>query len=212
MSAAKRSGAGPSGREGVPTDGTVVVVGAALAGFRAAQGLRAGGFTGRLVLVGEELHPPYDRPPLSKQILAGTWGPERAALADGEALGKLGIELLLGRRARSLDAEARRVVLSDGTTLEADAVVVATGAKPRDLPGTSDNPAVVVLRTLDDCLSLRRQVGEAGEGCRVVVVGAGFIGSEVAATCAGLGCRVTVVEALATPLATALGETVGGAC
>lgn len=203
------STAGPAG---VPLDGTVVVVGASLAGLRAVQALREEGFGGRLVLVGEEPRPPYDRPPLSKQVLAGKWPPERAALADGDALGELGLELHLGCRAASLDAEARRVVLEDGTAVDADGVVVATGAHPRRLPGTEGNDGVHVLRTLDDCLRLRERVVGAGPGCRVVVVGAGFIGAEVAATCAGLGCEVTVVEALPTPLAPALGELVGGAC
>lgn len=193
-------------------DGTAVVVGGSLAGLRAVQGLRDGGFTGRLVLVGDELHYPYDRPPLSKQVLAGTWPPERAVLADHHALHGLGVEVHVGRRAVSLDAEARRVELDDGTVVDADGVVVATGARPRHLPGTEGLDGVTVLRTLDDCTALRARVLAAGPGCRVVVAGAGFIGSEVASTCTELGCRVTVVEALPTPLAPALGELVGAAC
>lgn len=197
---------------GLPLDGTVVVVGASLAGLRAAQGLREHGFTGRLVLVGKERHLPYDRPPLSKQVLAGIWPPERTVLADEGALEKLEVEAVLGQRAAALDAEAGRVTFEDTTTIEADGVVVATGARPRRLPGIDDVTGVFVLRTLDDAIALRQRVLEAGEGARVVVVGAGFIGAEVAATCAGLGCRVTVVEAMPTPLAPALGELVGGAC
>jgi len=196
----------------LPTDGTAVVVGASLAGLRAVQGLREGGFTGRLVIVGDEMHYPYDRPPLSKQVLAGTWPPERAVLADYHALHELGVEVHVGRRAVSLDAGARRVELDDGTSVEADGVVVATGARPRHLRGSEGMGGVNVLRTLDDCAALREQVTATGDGCRVVVVGAGFIGSEVASTCVGLGCRVTVVEALPTPLAPALGELVGAAC
>jgi NADPH-dependent 2,4-dienoyl-CoA reductase/sulfur reductase-like enzyme len=207
------AGTRPTGT-GAPlaTDGTAVVVGASLAGLRAVQGLRDGGFAGRLVLVGDELHYPYDRPPLSKQVLAGTWPPERTVLADHHLLHGLGVEVHVGHRAVSLDAGARRVELDDGVVVEADGVVVATGARPRRLPGTEGLDGVTVLRTLDDCEALRARLVATGPGSRVVVVGAGFIGSEVASTCAALGCRVTVVEALPTPLAPALGELVGAAC
>jgi len=197
--------------EPLPTDGAVTVVGASLAGLRAVQGLRQHGFTGRVTLIGDELHYPYDRPPLSKQILAGTWPPERAVLADYHALHDLGVDVRLGRRAVSLDAEAGRVALDDGATVDADRVVVATGARPRTLPGADGIDGVLVLRTLDDCEAVRRRITAAGPGCRVVVVGAGFIGSEVASTCTDLDCRVTVLEALPTPLAPALGELIGGA-
>jgi 3-phenylpropionate/trans-cinnamate dioxygenase ferredoxin reductase component len=196
----------------LPLDGTVVVAGASLAGLRAAQGLRDNGFVGTIVMVGAEMHYPYDRPPLSKQVLAGTWPPERTVLADRASLRELVVDIRLGRRATALDAEARRVTLDDGTVLDADGVVVATGARPRLLPATAVHGAVSVVRTLDDAERLRSAIEDAGPGCRVVVVGAGFIGSEVAATCAGLGCAVTVLEALPTPLAAALGEEVGAAC
>jgi NADPH-dependent 2,4-dienoyl-CoA reductase/sulfur reductase-like enzyme len=200
------------GGDPLPVDGSAIVVGASLAGLRAAQGLREHGFSGSLVMVGEEPHHPYDRPPLSKQVLAGTWPPERTSLADAEALARLAIETRFGRRAVGLDAAARRVVLDDGAVLEADGIVIATGARPRRLPGTDAHPSVGVVRTLEDTAWLRAAIEAAGPGCRVVVVGAGFIGSEVAATCAGLGCRVTVLEALPTPLAPVLGEEVGAAC
>ncbi|MGH9093187.1 MAG: NAD(P)/FAD-dependent oxidoreductase, partial [Acidimicrobiales bacterium] len=209
MSGAAAAGAGAGA---LPVDGTAVVVGASLAGLRTVQGLRDEGFTGRLVLVGDELHYPYDRPPLSKQVLAGTWPPERAMLADYHKLHDLGVEVHVGRRAVSLDAEARRVELDDGTVLDADGVAVATGARARRLPGTDGVDGVTVLRTLDDCKALRARLAAGGPGTRVVVVGAGFIGSEVASTCNELGCTVTVVEALPTPLAPALGELVGAAC
>ncbi len=194
------------------TDGSVTVVGASLAGLRTIQGLREHGFTGRITLVGDELHYPYDRPPLSKQVLAGTWPPERVVLADYHALHELGVDARIGHRAVALDAAAGRIELDDGTTVEADRVVVATGARPRALPGTDGIDGVHLLRTLDDCESLRRRLAVAGAGASVVVVGAGFIGSEVASTCAGLGCTVTVVEALATPLEPALGQRIGAAC
>lgn len=203
--------AGAAGDGALATDGTVVVVGASLAGLRAAEHLRTEGFAGRLLLIGDELHLPYDRPPLSKQVLAGTWPPERAMLADIGKLDALRIELLVGHRACALDSEARRVSLDDGSELSADGIVIATGAGPRRLPGTDTNPEVRVLRTLDDAVALHQRLVELGPGSRVVVVGAGFIGSEVASTCAGLGCGVTVLEALPTPLAPAVGEVVGGA-
>jgi 3-phenylpropionate/trans-cinnamate dioxygenase ferredoxin reductase component len=205
-----RSVSGPLRDRGEPLDldGAVTVVGASLAGLRAAQGLRKGGHRGPLVLVGAESHLPYDRPPLSKQVLAGKWASEKTGLAGAEALDALGIDVRLGRRATGLDAAARRVELDDGSVLDADAVVIATGATPRRLFA---DEGVLVLRTLDDCAALRSAVVAGGEGCRVVVIGAGFIGSEVAATCAGLDCVVTVIETLPVPLAPALGETVGGA-
>ncbi|HUZ08947.1 MAG TPA: FAD-dependent oxidoreductase [Acidimicrobiales bacterium] len=199
------------GGEPLPLDGTVVIVGGSLAGLRAAEALRGNGFRGTLVMVGDEVHLPYDRPPLSKQVLAGDWPLEKTVLADRRRLDELRIEQRLGHRAVSLDPGARRVVLDDGSTVEGDAVVVATGARPRPLPGSPGGGALL-LRTLDDAEELRRRVLASGPGARVVVVGAGFIGSEVASTCSRLGCSVTVVEAAPTPLSLALGEEVGRAC
>ena len=191
---------------------TVAVVGASLAGLRAVEALRAEGFGGRLVLIGDEFHLPYDRPPLSKQVLAGTWPPERAMLADNKKIDELRVELRLGHRATALDAGTRTVTLADGAAVTADRVLVATGARPRPLPGTEGHGGVRLLRTIDDSTALRDHVLAVGPGCRVVVVGAGFIGSEVASTCAGLDCAVTVVEALGTPLQRALGSEIGAAC
>ncbi len=189
----------------------VIVVGASLAGWRTVETLRAEGYEGAISLVGEERHLPYDRPPLSKQVLAGTWPPEKAVLADKRRSSEHRVHEVLGRRAVGLDAEARKVELDDGTMLQGDAIVVATGAKPRPLPGTEglgQRDGLFVLRTLDDSLALRAAV-TAEEAARVVVIGAGFIGAEVASTCAALGCRVTVLEALDVPLRNVLGTAIG---
>lgn len=193
---------------------SVIVVGASLAGWRATEGLRAGGFQGKISLVGEERHLPYDRPPLSKQILAGTWPPEKAVLADKKRSSDLRVHEVLGRRATGLDVAARTVELDDGSSLTADGIVLATGAAPRRLPGTESlGPAdgLYVLRTIDDSLSLRAAL-TSRERARVVVVGAGFIGSEVASTGAGLGCEVTVLEVMDVPLSNVLGPVVGAHC
>jgi 3-phenylpropionate/trans-cinnamate dioxygenase ferredoxin reductase subunit len=195
-------------------DGAVVVVGASLAGWRAVETLRAEGFRGKITLVGEERHLPYDRPPLSKQILAGTWPPEKAVLADRQRSGELGINEVLGHRAVGLNVAARRVEIDDGSVLSGDALILATGASPRRLPGTEEltqADGLFTLRTLDDSLALRAAV-TAGEGRRVIVIGAGFIGAEVASTCLGLGCEVTVLEALEIPLVNVLGPVIGAHC
>jgi len=201
--------------EQLTEDSTVVVVGASLAGWRAVETLRAEGFEGALTLVGDERHLPYDRPPLSKQVLAGTWPPERAVLADRRRSSELRVHEVLGRRAVRLDAEGRKVELHDGTVLDGDAVVVATGAFPRRLPGTEalgSRDGLFTLRTLDDSVGLRAAVTAADAPARVVVIGAGFIGAEVASTCAGLGARVTVLEALDIPLRNVLGPMLGSHC
>jgi len=200
--------------DGLTEDSKVVVVGASLAGWRVVETLRHEGYGGNLTLVGEELHLPYDRPPLSKQVLAGTWPPEKAVLADKKRSSELLVHEVLGHRAVGLDVEARTVHTDDGATLQADAVVVATGAAPRRLPGTESlgqTDGLFTLRTLDDSVALRAAV-TASEGTRVVVIGAGFIGAEVASTCAGLGCRVTVLEAMEIPLANVLGPMLGSHC
>jgi 3-phenylpropionate/trans-cinnamate dioxygenase ferredoxin reductase component len=195
-------------------DGTVVVVGASLAGWRAVETLRTEKFEGTITLVGDEPHLPYDRPPLSKQILAGTWPAEKAVLADRRRTSELQVHERVGHAAVRLDAAAGEVELSDGQVLTADAVVVTTGATPRQLPGTEElsrRDGLFTLRTLDDSLALRAAV-TAVEACRVIVIGAGFIGAEVASTCAGLGCRVTVLEAMKIPLANILGPEIGAHC
>jgi 3-phenylpropionate/trans-cinnamate dioxygenase ferredoxin reductase subunit len=194
------------------TDATILVVGASLAGLRAAEEVRHEGHAGPVVILGDEVHAPYDRPPLSKQFLSGAWDMARIHHHAPDKLDSLGLEFRLGRGAVSLDTEARSVGLEDGTAVHYDGLIVATGARARTLPDTSGMPRVRTLRTLDDCLGIRADLEAAGSGARVVVIGAGFIGSEVAATCHGLDARVTVVEALPTPLARVLGEQMGDAC
>lgn len=184
----------------------VVVVGAGLGGLRTVEFLRAAGFSGRISLVGDEKHEPYDRPPLSKQILAGTWPEERAALHSGE-LADLGVTLHLGRPAIGLDGDA--VELNDGARLRYDTLVVATGVRPRRLPGQPDHPELHVLRTLEDCRALRGSISRARS---LLVVGAGFIGAEVAATARMAGLEVTMLEALPVPFARVLGEQMGQLC
>ncbi len=189
----------------------VVVVGAGLAGLRACEGLRARGYVGAITLLGEEEHAPYDRPPLSKQFLAGTLGADRLSLRRDEQLAALDLDLRLGSssRATSLDAAGRRVELASGEWLAFDGLVVATGSRARVLPGLEALPTVHVLRTLDDSVALRTGLGP---GRRLLVVGGGFVGMEVAATARGLGAEVTVVEPLETPLERVLGRLAGGAC
>ena len=189
---------------------TVAVVGASLAGLRAAETLRAEGHTGAIVLIGAEPHLPYDRPPLSKQFLAGTWGLERVLLRPAEKIAALGLELRLGHSAGGLDVEGHTLELDDGSTVGFDGLVLATGAHPRLLPGPRQIAGVHVLRTLEDSIALGHAIRQ--EGARVVVVGAGLIGSEVAATCHALGADVTVVEALAQPVERVLGAEMGAVC
>ena len=188
----------------------VTIVGASLAGLNAAEALRRDGFEGPVTLIGAEDHPPYDRPPLSKQVLAGAWEPDRAALTDTEELQDDGIEARFGLRATGLDLSSRELALHTGETVAFDGLVIATGARCRTMPGTEGLSGVHVLRSLDDCLALRADL-EAGPQ-RVVVVGAGFIGAEVAATARGRGLEVTVVEALPTPLGRVLGDEMGSVC
>lgn len=186
----------------------VVIVGASLAGARAAETLRHEGFSGAIRLVGDEDRPPYDRPPLSKQVLAGDWEPERATIPV--PVDELDVEWILGRRAVGLDLTDRRVLLERGEVVDFDGLVIATGARPRRLPGTEGLAGVHVLRTLDDSLALRADLDAIPN--RVVVIGAGFIGAEVAATCRERGLPVTMIEALPVPMVRALGEEMGAAC
>lgn len=189
---------------------SVLVVGAGLAGLRACEALRQQGFEGRLQLVGGERHLPYDRPPLSKQVLAGSWDAERCTLKAVGDLEALGIELNLGQSAKRLDLIARSVELSDGRELAFDGLVIATGANPRPLRGISGRPDVLNLRSIEDALVLRTVISRPG--AHLVVAGAGLIGLEVAATARGLGAKVTVVDPCEIPLEHAVGPVIGRAC
>ncbi|MFD3478596.1 NAD(P)/FAD-dependent oxidoreductase [Streptomyces sp. NPDC058695] len=188
---------------------TVTVVGASLAGLYAARELRAQGFDGRLVIVGEEPHRPYDRPPLSKDFLIGKAGEDQLALSDVDETLELGAEWMFGVRARGLDARGRTVLLEDGRTVSTDGVVIATGASARRLPGPT-LAGVHSLRTLDDARSLRAELLRGPR--RVVVIGGGFIGAETASSCAALGHAVTVVEAAPLPLLPQLGPEMAAVC
>ncbi len=186
----------------------IVIVGASLAGFRAAEELRHLGHEGSITIVGDEPHRPYDRPPLSKQVLAGRRPPEATALDPASGtIDDLGLDWRLGTSATGLELAERNVLLGGGERLPFDGLVIATGASPRRLPGTDHLDGVHTLRTLDDCLAIRG-VLEAGPR-RVAVVGAGFIGAEVAATCRGLGIDVSLIEALPVPLERGLGSQMG---
>ncbi len=185
-----------------PTFDSVLVVGASLAGHSTARALRAEGFDGRITLVGAEPERPYDRPPLSKGFLAGTATEADLALEPAEE--NLQAEWVLGVPAAELDVAARTVTLADGRRLSAGAVVLATGSGARHLPHTL--AGVHTLRNLGDARALK---AELLPGVRVVVVGAGFIGAEVASTVHGLGLDVTVVEAATAPLAGPLGVELG---
>ncbi len=187
----------------------VVVVGASLAGLRAAETLRSDGFEGEVVVVGAEPHRPYDRPPLSKKVLAGEWEPDRIQLRQPDSFDELDVEWRLGLAATGLDPDAGILHLSDGTDVSFDGCIIATGAACRRLPEQGRHGHVHELRTLDDAMRLRADLS-AGDH-HVVVIGAGFIGLEVAATAKQLGNRVTVLEGAPAPLIRGLGEEMGAA-
>lgn len=187
----------------------VVVVGASLGGLRAVESLRGAGYDGEITVIGDEPHLPYDRPPLSKRLLAGDWEPERVALRKPDDVGSLEATWKTGVAAAHLDPERAIVRLADGEDVSYEGLIMATGAVVRTLPDQRRHDHVVVLRTLDDALELRRRIGRGGK--RVVVVGAGFIGLEVAATARGLGNEVVVLEGASDPLMRGLGAEMGHA-
>jgi 3-phenylpropionate/trans-cinnamate dioxygenase ferredoxin reductase subunit len=189
------------------TPNSIVVVGGGQAGFWAARTLRTQGYEGRLVLVGTEPYPPYERPPLSKQVLKGDAEPPSAWLATPEQLAEMKIEFLAERTAATLDRNGRSVELSDGTRIGYDRLLLSTGARPRrlQLPGESDAP-VFYLRNIADCLALRERLLS---GKRVLVVGGGVIGLEVAAAAVARGATVTVIEATARLMLRVVGPEIG---
>jgi len=184
---------------------TVVIVGASLAGLRAAQTLRKRGFDGRVVMIGAEVHAPYDRPPLSKQLLAGEWPAEKLFFHAREKHAALQLEYHLGSAASSVDVREREVALASGQKVSYDGLVIATGAGPRLLPNPQGLTGIYVLRTLDDALAVAEQLKHKP---RVAIVGAGFIGLEVAASCRKLGIEVTVIEPQQLPLLSLLEQSI----
>lgn len=189
------------------TPESIVIVGASLAGAKATQTLREAGYDGRLALVGDEPERPYERPPLSKDYLRGEAGLDKVYVHEAGFYDEHGIELRTGTRVTAIDTTARSVTLADGEDLAWDRLLLATGAEPRRLalPG-AELEGVLYLRSLADSERLR---AAAGAGGRLVVVGAGWIGSEAAASARALGMEVTLLERLAMPLENVLGPTIG---
>jgi 3-phenylpropionate/trans-cinnamate dioxygenase ferredoxin reductase component len=193
-------------------DSTTVIVGASLAGINAARTLRLQGHTGSIIVVDADSERPYDRPPLSKQILTGEWEPEKILLPAGKE--DLDLEFRLGVRAKAVDLGARQITLEgvDGAAANTafDSLIIASGASARRLPDSAGIVGVHVVRTLADSLALRAEL-DAGPS-RVVVIGAGFIGAEVASSCRKRGIEVTLVEAMPLPLERILGTEMGQVC
>ena len=189
----------------VPT--RVLVVGAAASGLATVEALRRKGYAGGITVLGDEPHAPYDRPPLSKQVLSGQWEPARTALRTPEVLGGLDAEFVPGDAAIALDPATRTVRTERGREHRADAIVIATGMRARELPGQRDLSGVHVLRTLDDALALRKDLLTCS---RLVVVGEGVLGAEIAATARKLGLDVTMTGPQPAPMALQVGPMVSG--
>ncbi|MDQ1434889.1 MAG: hypothetical protein QOF59_1705 [Actinomycetota bacterium] len=184
---------------------SVAIVGTSLAGLRAAETLRREGFDGRVVAIGAEPHLPYDRPPLSKELLRGDWEPDQLVLRK-QGVEDLDLDWRLDARAVALHSDAHEVELHDGERVAFDGLVIATGATPRRLAGQPNLAGLFTLRTLDDALALRELLGG---NPKVVVIGAGFIGAEIAASCRARGLAVTVLEMLPQPMVRGLGPELG---
>ena len=189
------------------TDRTLVIIGASVAGAKAAEGARAEGFDGRVVLVGDEHEPPYERPPLSKAVLRGEAAPETTRVHDESFYATHDIELRTGRTVEALDPDARHVLLDGGEHVPFTTAVVATGAKPRhlDVPG-SDLAGIHYLRSIGDSGRLGEAIRTAR---RVAVIGAGWIGSEVAASARQMGADVVLIDPAPAPLHRVLGDQIG---
>jgi NADPH-dependent 2,4-dienoyl-CoA reductase/sulfur reductase-like enzyme len=182
----------------------VVIVGGGLAAARTAEQLRRSEYTGRITILSDEVHLPYDRPPLSKEVLRKEV--DDVALKPREWYDEKDITLRLGSAATGLDTAKQTVALDDGTELGYDELVIATGLVPRRIPALPDVEGIRVLRSFDESMALREQASAASHA---VVIGAGFIGCEVAASLRSLGVDVVLVEPQPTPLAAVLGERIG---
>ncbi|MEE9416558.1 MAG: FAD-dependent oxidoreductase [Acidimicrobiales bacterium] len=188
----------------------ITIVGASLAGLRGGEALRRADFDGPIRLIGAEQGLPYDRPPLSKQVLAGDWEADRIELSSEQRLTELAIEYSPGVVATGFDLATRRLSLDGAVDREVDGLMISTGARVRTLAQFEGIDGVHTLRTRDESLSLAAALDRGP--CRVVVIGAGFIGAEVAATVRGRGIDVTLVETLDYPMARVLGPEIGGLC
>ncbi|MBL8633340.1 MAG: FAD-dependent oxidoreductase [Myxococcales bacterium] len=188
------------------TKTSVLVVGASLGGWTVAEALRRDGFTGRLTLLGAEPHLPYDRPPLSKRVLLSAMAPSQTQLRPQSTLDSLSAEFLLSDPAVRLDASRHEVHTESGRVLSADVIVLATGLVPKKLPGQADLSGVYVLRTLDDAVALQRALQP---GKKLLVVGDGVLGTEIAATACSLGLDVTLLGPQSLPMQSQLGPLIG---
>jgi NADPH-dependent 2,4-dienoyl-CoA reductase/sulfur reductase-like enzyme len=185
---------------------SILIIGASVAGIRTAQALRMQGYAEAITVVGEEVHHPYDKPPLSKDMLLPDGDGRPVPLLSEAELEALDVELHLGTRAVSLDVEGRVVTAADGTTFAFDDLVIATGVTPRTLPGADELEGVHTLRNAEDAVALRAGLESAED---VVVIGAGFIGAEFAAAARAHGRTVTIIEPQPVPLTHVLGAEVG---
>ena len=186
----------------------VVVVGAALAGISVAEALRAQGYARAIQLIDADPQPQFDRPPLSKQILTGAWLPERALLRSAGQIAASGIDVHAGRRATGLDRAGKRVLLEEGRSVPYETLVIATGARARVLPTAIGMAGVHVLRGMEDALALREAMRTARS---VAILGAGFIGTEVAAAARSFGLPVTLLDRVPTVLPRVCGAGFGAA-
>src|ERR1035441_445032 len=184
----------------------VVIAGGGLAAQRASETLRRDGYDGAIRVIAREPHAPYDRPPLSKKFLTGELDERALEFRPQPWYAEHDVELLLGERAGGLDAPGREVLLAGGSRLPFEQLLIATGSAPRRLPGTERYENVYELRTRDDARALREALSTRP---RLVVIGAGFTGLEVAATAKRLGASVTIIEAAPTPLEAILGPQLG---